>query len=176
MSRKTVTATACHIAPWPNEKSSYGPRNMATFRIVTRKTITPSEFRAPPATSSRVTHPLGLRRPSSASGRPACRRAGLPWADHRRDRLPDRPGHHPCAQGEQAAGAALASPPQGRPLRFGPCLPRRGPGRGEGLAGASGPAHEPRSVPARKPGRQMSQPHPLTPCETQQFGGRRVTK
>ena len=76
----------------------------------------------------------------------------LPRADHRRHRLPDRSGHRLCTQGEQAVGTALASPPQGDSLRFGPRIPRRRAGGGKGLEGDSGPAHELGGVPARGPG------------------------
>ena len=41
----------------PNEKNSYRPKNMVTLIVVARKTITPSEFRALPPTSSLVTYP-----------------------------------------------------------------------------------------------------------------------
>ena len=55
-------------------------------------------------------------------------------SDHRRHRLPDRPGHRLCAQGEPAVGTALASPPQSGSLRFGPRIPRRRAGGGKRLA------------------------------------------
>ena len=55
-------------------------------------------------------------------------------SDHRRHRLPDRPGHRLCAQGEPAVGTALAFPPQSRSLRFGPRIPRRRAGGGKRLA------------------------------------------
>jgi hypothetical protein len=58
----------------------------------------------------------------------------LSGSDHRRHRLPDRPGHRLCAQGEPAVGTALASPPQSGSLRVGPRIPRHRAGGGKRLA------------------------------------------